>query len=90
MKGKLVKGKLMQLHALERAALSQQQQMMQIRAQQRRVVSACRNLRSSRGKAARESAQHQQAEKRHCSDADDLKARIELTKARSCFRLIPW
>ena len=82
MKGKLVKAKLMQLHALERAALSQQQQLMQIRAQQRRVVTACRNLRNSRGNATRECELHQQAEKRHRSDAEDLKARIEYTKAR--------
>jgi hypothetical protein len=82
MRGTLMKGKFLQLHALERAVLSQQQQLMQIRAQTQRVVAATRSARKEHTKATQECSHQQQLEKRHRSDAEDLKGRILFTKAR--------
>jgi hypothetical protein len=79
-----MKGKFVQLHALERAVLSQQQQLVQIRAQKQRVVAATRSARQECMEATEECSQQQQLEKRHRSDAEHLKRRITFTKAR-CF-----
>lgn len=82
-----VKGKLMHLHSLERAVLSQQQQLMQIQGQMQRVVLATNKARKDRQRKVNECTQHEEAEKRHHNDAIDLCERIEVTKARASSRV---
>jgi hypothetical protein len=79
----VMKGKLKQLHALERAVLSQQQQLMQIVVQTQRVNFACLEARKDRAQLLRECTLHQRAEEQHRRDAEDLKGRIQYTKVSS-------
>jgi hypothetical protein len=82
MRGKVMKEKFIQLHALERAVLSQQQQLMQIRAQKLRVLAATACASQDFIKATDQRSHQQQLESCHRSDTVDLKRRITFTKAR--------
>lgn len=68
------------LHALERAIVSEQQQLMQMKLQQQRVLDACRAIRKGCG-AAIDSKQEAMAEERQFqADMKELQRRILQTK----------
>jgi septal ring factor EnvC (AmiA/AmiB activator) len=75
-----IKARMMHLHVLEREIVSQQQQLMQIKAEQQRVLDACRAVRKECSAALEEKVAALAEEKRHQAEEQQLHKEIVAAK----------